>query len=230
MFVMVRRFLSYLSLSTVLVLGALLAACLDVPHEPSASSKVYDVKVNVSHNGIVDYSCLKINANDTASIVATTVPSKYQDELHYDWYREGELINSGRVLPLPKILYYLIPDSLVVSDDEGNSISRKFEVIVNTPPKIDAKTRPADGDTLYGDNSTAFTFSWFTSDPDRNDGLTHILEIDGTSYQVGELEEVKQSGFEPGLHEFRIIAKDSRGDSDSLPVQTFYVVDTLEAK
>ena len=57
-----------------------------------------------------------------------------------------------------------------------------------------------------------------------------ILEIDGIQYQVGELQQVMHSGFGEGSHTFRVLVMDSLGDKDSIAVQEFFVIDTLEAK
>jgi hypothetical protein len=64
----------------------------------------------------------------------------------------------------------------------------------------------------------------------NGDSLFHILEIDGKPYDVGTLQQVKQSGFKAGEHKFRIIVNDLYGDSDTLAYKKFFVVDTLEAK
>jgi uncharacterized alpha/beta hydrolase family protein len=89
---------------------------------------------------------------------------------------------------------------------------------------------PADGDTLFGNSQTPFTFSWRSIDNDEDEQLQNVLEIDGTRYQVGELNQVLQSGFSEGAHSFRILVEDSLGDKDSLPVREFFVIDTLEGK
>ena len=56
------------------------------------------------------------------------------------------------------------------------------------------------------------------------------MELDTTCYHVGALEKVQQSGLHPGTHLYRVIVKDSEGDTDTLPLIKFYVIDTLEAK
>jgi hypothetical protein len=47
---------------------------------------------------------------------------------------------------------------------------------------------------------------------------------------VGELQQVMQSGFNIGVHSFRILVMDSLGDKDSTAIQEFLVLDTLGAK
>ena len=60
--------------------------------------------------------------------------------------------------------------------------------------------------------------------------MSHVLEIDGTRYNVGELQQISQSGFAQGKHTYRILVEDSLGDKDSIPEKEFFVIDTLGAK
>ena len=123
-----------------------------------------------------------------------------------------------------------IPNRLVVSDAESNSIEQKFTVIVNAPPQFSPLTEPADGDTLYGNAQTPFTFKWSATDNDASDKLQYYLEIDGIPYDVGEINQVMQSGLVAGEHTFKLTVVDSYGDMDTLSTRQFFVLDTLGAK
>ena len=90
-----------------------------------------------------------------------------------------------------------------------------------------AETTPADGDTLYGNSYTPILFTWQSFDRDENNYLNNTLEIDSVRYNVGDLQEVMQSGFTEGRHTFRIFVEDSMGDQDSSATQEFFVIDTL---
>ena len=126
----------------------------------------------------------------------------------------------------------IIPNKLTATDNEGNSLTQEFSIIINSLPVLADSTVPSDGDKLYGSVTSAFLFEWYSIDMDLNSGdtLFHTLEIDGTKYDVGTLMQVKQSGFEAGEHKFRIIVHDRYGYADSLPEKSFFVIDTLEAE
>ena len=117
----------------------------------------------------------------------------------------------------------------MVKDGEGNSGASNFEITVNSPPTFTEDFFPAQGDTLYGNARTSFTFSWKAYD-NEDASLDYILELDTTHYYVGALEKIQQSGLLSGTHLFLVIVRDSEGDTDTLSPVKFYVVDTLEAK
>jgi hypothetical protein len=130
----------------------------------------------------------------------------------------------------PFTVQNFIPDHVKIIDNEGNWLEKQISVIVNAPPEISDITVPANGDTLYGNDHTPFLFTWYTWDRDEDDRIFSTIEIDGKSYTLGELDNIRQSGLGEGEHTFRVVVEDSRGDRDSIPARTFFVLDTLEGK
>ena len=122
----------------------------------------------------------------------------------------------------------MLPNELKVTDEEGNSLLKEFEIAVNMEPMLSSATIPASNDTLYGNSHTSILFKWKSYDYDDfdEDRLEHTIIIDGLRYPVGHLSEIWQSGFEEGQHTFQIIVFDTFGDSDTLAPTTFYVADT----
>ena len=207
---------------------ALLAGCLDIPSTPKPESTVSRISVYVLQEGKADSSFLKIPPGTIATLKAEIVPKDLEPELQFSWYRDT-LMGEGISYTIPlHTSSHSIPNKLVVTDREGNSASVNFSVTVNSAPKFNQDFFPAQGDTLFGTKFTAFTFSWKAED-NEDAVLNYILELDTTSYPVGGLERIQQSGLEPGTHLFRVMVRDSEGDLDSLPFIKFYVVDTLEA-
>lgn len=206
-----------------------LAACLDVPHEPSSYRRVSSIEVHTIQNGVEDSTLLKVNPNDSVQFVAVVKPKAAKDELAYYWYNDGELIDSGRTLTVNPRFALNIPEILVVKDKGENEREIEIHIVMNSPPELSQKTTPADGDTLFATSTSPVTFRWIATDEDSDD-LNNVLIIDGTRYPVGELNEVQQSGFKPGEHTFEIIVTDPYGDADTLPERTFYTIDTLEAE
>ena len=215
-----------LDICLALIAGGLFAACLDIPNAPSDSSKITSLNVLVKQFGETHESPLKINSDESAELIAEVTPDKYKKDVKYYWYKGDKKLGEGMTFKIEQ----KIPDKLVIEDREKNRLDTTFQVIVNVPPKISAKTKPADGDTLYGNSHTPFLFSWKSSDSNEDGQLLHTLEIDGTAYNVGNLQQVLQSGFSEGKHTFRIIVEDSLGDKDSIPEREFFVIDTLERK
>lgn len=220
-----------------LVAGSFFAGCLDIPETVSDSHKIVKIDVLVKQFGETSPEPLKLNSSEKAELIAEVIPSNEEDEVKYYWYSEDELLDSGKTYAVSTnfmassfISKKFIPDKLVVEDREGSTLEKEFTVIVNTPPRLSKKTIPADGDTLFGNSQTPFIFSWLSTDNDEDEQLQNVLEIDGTRYQVGELNQVLQSGFSEGSHSFRILVEDNLGDKDSLPMQEFFVIDTLEGK
>ena len=214
-----------------------LAGCLDIPEAVDDSGKIVKVEVLVKQFGETSMEPLKLNSSEKAELIVDIAPDKEKDKVKYYWYIDEDLIDSGRTYAISTSFMSseffranFIPNRLVVEDREGSTLEKKFTVTVNTPPWLSNITTPADGDTLYGNSQTPFSFAWLSIDNDEGDHLQNILEIDGTRYQVGELNQVFQSGFSEGSHTFRILVEDSQGDKDSLPMQEFFVIDTLEGK
>ena len=226
-----------LDLCLVLMAGGLFSACLDIPDSPGDSPKITSVDVLVKQFGETQESPLKINSDESAELIAQVNPSDFKNDVKYFWYKGDNKLGDGMTYPIStddmasseKIKQH-IPDKLVIEDREKNRLNTTFKITINVPPKLSTKTIPAAGDTLYGNSHTPFLFSWESSDRDENGNLSHILEIDGTAYNVGELQQISQSGFAEGKHTYRIIVEDSLGDKDSIPEQEFFVIDTLGAK
>ena len=232
-----RVFCFYGNLTGFALLGVCLGACSDIPDLPDSSSKIQDFEVYVHQSGENTFDPLKINSNDSATLVVHVVPDAYQDNVRYYWYNDEDLLDSGRSYPVstvmtasPFTVQNFIPDHVKIIDNEGNWLEKQITVIVNAPPEISDTTIPADGDTLYGNSHTPFLFTWYTWDRDEDDRIFSTIEIDGKSYTLGELDNIRQSGLGEGKHIFRVIVEDSRGDRDSIPARTFFVLDTLEGK
>ena len=228
---------SLLDISLAFAAGVLFSACLDVPHAPNNIQKISNVSVFAKQFDEAIEEPIKINSNEQAELIAEVTPSKYKNKIKYYWYNDDDILDSGATYTISTtymtssfLSKNFIPNRLVIKDEEGNTLETTFSVNVNNPPQILAETIPADGDTLYGNSHTPFLFSWQSFDRDGSKGLENVLEIDGTQYQVGELQQVMQSGFGEGRHTFRILVTDSLGDKDSIAVQEFFVIDTLEAK
>lgn len=207
----------------------LLVACLDIPDTPEPQNTASYVTVYAVQKGNADSTSLKIHPEKTATLKAEVHPKGLESELNFSWYRDS-LLGSGITFKIPAYPEEdEIPNRLVVKDGEGNSVSSNFEITVNSPPTFTEDFFPAQGDTLYGTVRTSFTFSWKAYD-NEDASLDYILKIDTAHYHVGALEKIQQSGLHTGIHLFQVIVKDSEGDTDTLPLVKFYVVDTLEAK
>lgn len=214
-----------------------MGACSDIPDLPDGSTKIQDFEVYVHQFDEDTFEPLKINSNDSASLGIYVSPESNKDKVQYYWYNGEDLLDSGDTYSVsttmtatPFTAQNFIPDRAEIVDSEGNRLEKELTIIVNAPPEISFHTEPADGDTLYGNTHTTFPFSWSSWDRDDDDRLYNIIEIDGTAYSVGELNSVRQSGFSEGEHTFRIIVEDSRGDKDSIPSRSFFVIDTLGGK
>lgn len=213
--------------------GALFVACLDVPSDPQTSSKISDVTIISSQNGITDTALLKVNSTDSSSLEAEVHPSTYKNDVTYYWYNNEDILDSGRRYTISpttaqsgKLTKMLVPNRLVIKDKEDNSIEKLFKVIVNSSPSLSDTTKPADGDTLYVDRQATILFQWESYDRDQDQNLEHVLEIDSIRYAVGSFLQLKQSGFAPGAHSFRVIVADPYGDMDSTSLRSFFVVDS----
>ena len=221
-------FFSQVRLLSGMVALFFLGACLDIPNTPEPKNSISHVKVLAIQKDKSDSSSLKINPESSATLKADVVPKGLESELDFGWYRDS-LLGKGATFAIPaNTTEDSVPNKLVVKDKEGNATSVDFKLIINSPPFFTKDFSPVQGDTLYGTTRTSFSFKWNAEDAEDN-VLNYILELDTTVYHVGALESVRQSGFHPGTHLFRVIVKDSEGDSDTLPLIKFYVVDTLEA-
>lgn len=222
---------SVLDICLALMAGGLFSACLHIPSNPGEDPKITTVEILVKQFGETRESPLKINSDEDAELIALVNPSKFRDDVKYYWYKGDDLLGKGMTYAITSnemsSSKKKIPDMVVIEDLENNRLKTTFQVVINVPPQISTKTKPADGDTLYGNTHTPFLFSWESSDRDESGHLFHTLEIDGTRYNVGELQKVYQSGFTEGRHTYRILVEDSLGDKDSVPEQEFFVVDTL---
>lgn len=217
--------------------GVFFAGCLDAPSDPQAAEPVESISVLVKQKDKDYTTILKVNPSDSATITAKVTPEKFQDEIAFEWIHSTDtkdsLLERGQShFFYPKRSSSTMPNKLIATDKEGNKQTYDFDIVINTPPVLSDSTIPVNGDTLYGLPESAFLFEWYSMDMDINNGdsLFHILEIDGKPYDVGTLQQVKQSGFKAGEHKFRIIVNDLYGDSDTLVYKKFFVVDTLEAK
>ena len=225
---------SVLNLCLALMAGVLFSACLHIPSTPDDSPKITSVGVMVKQFDETRENPLKINSDEGAELIANVNPSRYKKDVKYYWYRGNNLLGEGITYDIStddmassKKIKKHIPDKLVIEDREKNRLDTTFQIIINVPPQLSTKTKPEDGEILYGDSHTPILFSWKSSDRDESGQLFHTLEIDGIPYNVGELQQIQQSGFTTGKHTYRILVEDSLGDKDSIPEKTFFVVDTL---
>lgn len=232
----IRTFNGFLATQGVLllVLAFGLNGCLDIPDQPDTSREIETVSVIVFQEGQQDSSELKIRPSDSAVVALSIYPRQYRKELSFQWkFRTADSDSVLDTCDTYTIGAYAIensiPNSVTVTDNAGNSQTLDFRILVNTAPFLYAETIPADGDTVYGNQKTAFKFKWNSADYDRSDvdDLFHTIVIDGTAYPVGTLTEIMQSGFSEGSHTFSVIVRDLHEDADTLAPRTFIVVDTL---
>jgi hypothetical protein len=226
-----------LELCLTLMVGGLFSACLDIPEPPGDTPKITSVQVLVKQFDDTKGEPLKINSDEDAELIAEVNPDKFKNDIKYFWYKGNDILGKGMVYPInsddmasSEKIKQNIPDKLVIEDSENNQLKTTFQITINVPPQISTKTKPANGDTLYGNTHTPILFSWQSSDRNEDKHLSHVLEIDGIRYNVGELQQISQSGFIEGKHTYRILVEDSLGDKDSIPEQEFFVIDTLETK
>jgi hypothetical protein len=226
-----------LELCLTLMVGGLFSACLDIPEPPGDTPKITSVQILVKQFDDTKGEPLKINSDEDAELIAEVNPDKFKNDIKYFWYKGNDILGKGMVYPInsddmasSEKIKQNIPDKLVIEDSENNQLKTTFQITINVPPQISTKTKPANGDTLYGNTHTPILFSWQSSDRNEDKHLSHVLEIDGIRYNVGELQQISQSGFSEGKHTYRILVEDSLGDKDSIPEQEFFVIDTLETK
>lgn len=214
-----------------------LLGCLDVPDEPAEGIYLERLDIFVFQDGTADSTLLKIRPTDSSTVKVSTYPRQLKNSLSCRWL----LVKKDSSFTIGEGFEYIIPantksneipNAIEVTDEVGNTVRKDFAISVNMPPQLEPETTPADGDTLYGNENFSVRFKWRSSDSDSFDEnrLEHTLVIDNISYSVGNLTELQQSGFSEGRHSFSIIVKDSFGDADTLPAQTFYMVDTLGGK
>lgn len=206
---------------TALISGAVLGACSEIPSVPSERDKVTGVSVAILQNDLLDSTSYKINSNDSAQIIAFVHPDKFAEKLHYYWYHEDEFLDSGSTYSVTFMIKKLIPNRLVVIDDQENSLETAFDIVLNAPPRIGASMIPADSTVFHQDFHTPILFRWYTYDHD--DAVTSTFILDGEEYDVGYLTQITESGFEEGEHTYQVIVTDSHGDQAVSPKRVFFV-------
>ncbi len=206
----------------------LYTGCLDIPPMPDESIKVKAIGLWLIKDNDSDSLYFKSNFNKPFSLRAFANPYKYTEDLDFYWYRDKKRLAKSVIYTLDTpFVESQVPNRLKAMDSENNELFFDFKVHLNNPPQMLFKTTPNDQDTLYGSTSSAFLFSWSSSDKDRNDSLNHYIKIDKTTYFTGQLTSIQQSGFKPGVHSFSIWVIDSFGDADTLVTKTFVVIDSL---
>ena len=209
------------------------SGCLDIPDEPNTAQELERLDIVVLQAGKEDSTLLKIRPSDSSVVRADVYPRQHKKQLSFTWLRHT--LDTTFVLGKEQAYTIaantskdMLPNELKVTDEEGNSLLKKFEIAVNMEPMLSSATIPASNDTLYGNSHTSILFKWKSYDYDDfdEDRLEHTIIIDGLRYPVGHLSEIWQSGFEEGQHTFQIIVFDTFGDSDTLAPTTFYVADT----
>ena len=214
-----------------------LMCCLDIPDEPNTESQLEYVSIIVQQEGKEDSTLLKIHPSESSIVRSTVYPRQYKSQLSFQWSRHTKdssyVLGEGpEYIIEAKADKNKIPNELKVTDEAGNSLTKSFEIFMNMEPVLNKSTIPAPNDTLYGNKHSAILFKWYSYDNDSfdEDKLEHTLIIDGQTYPVGRLTQIRQSGFNEGAHSFQIIVFDTFGDSDTLAPVTFYMVDTLGGK
>lgn len=218
----ILRFLSSLA---VLSAGIVFSACFEVPDAPNESQSVNRISVYVEQGGKIDSTLLKIHPYESAEICAVAHPDDFSENLKFGWYREGvdSLFGDEPKFSIRKNASGdMLPNMLVATDPQGNSLVSRFEIVINSPPEIDSVVSPQPSDTLYGNENTSFLFEWESHDRD-DENFTHTILIDDEPYVVGDFNSVRQSGFEEGEHTFQVVVTDNYGDSDSSAVIEFFV-------
>ncbi|MBO7414134.1 MAG: hypothetical protein J6U20_10835 [Fibrobacter sp.] len=221
---------SFLSFLAALSAGIALSACFEIPSKPNEEQSVKKISVYVQQDGKIDSTLLKIHPQKSAELFVTVHPEKYSKDLEFDWYREDgnnqdTFLGSGLEFSIPKKAQARnLPNKLIATDAEGNALVSYFDIIINSPPKIDSIIRPQPSETLLGNENTSFLFEWQSHDQDNED-FSHTIVIDGKAYVVGDFFSIRQSGFNEGEHTFQVIVTDNYGDSDSSAVINFFVTE-----
>ena len=232
----IRTHISSILLSLAVLFASIaLSACFEIPSKPNGDQSVKSISVYIEQGEKVDSTLLKIHPQNSAKIVAVVHPDNYSDDLKFNWYREtsdngDSLLGSGEQFSIKKNTpEKSLPNKLVATDAEGNSLALSFNIIINSPPKIDSIVQPLPQDTLYGNKNTSFLFEWQSHDLD-NENITHTVLIDKKPYVVGDFNSIRQSGFENGNHTFQVIVTDNYGDSDTSSVIKFFVTSKKDEK
>lgn len=224
-----------LALITLLLACMQFSACFDIPSEPKTNNTLKSATVQIQQGNNTDSLLLKIHPTDSATLTAVVYPKKIAEDIEFSWYhQEGDTtsqLGSGQTFQIKAYASKnQIPNQLVITDKEGNSISTEFDVIINSPPSVSSDTYPAKGDTLYKITPTqSIQFKWKSSDNDR-EALFHTIIIDTAHYDLGELTSIYQSGFTEGEHTFQVFVTDEYGDTDSTAVISFYVTKSEKAE
>lgn len=215
------------SVCAALGICTVLTACLDIPDAPDGSNKATEIIITVYQDEEDVSTHLKINTGKSATIKGAVKPTVPEEEITFTWYLDKEWLGEGATFLCQYPGIDDIPNRLVVSDREGNSLEKSFSITINASPKIYSNILPADSSEFHINFHQSVTFKWYSNDAD-DDVLENQLVIDEQIYNVGPLTQVSQSGFSPGRHTFYIIVKDSKGDTDKSQERTFFVYDPVE--
>lgn len=195
------------------------AACLDVPSSYEGGAMLDSVKLKLVLEGDTT-NVLQAPVGSSFTLLAVTNPASFASELSFTWFLEGDSLGAT-----PSYAYgdsALLPDSLLVEDEAGNSLGFSFTVVLNSAPEFLAFLTPNEGDTLTGEATDSFLFSWQATDID-GDSLTYVFEQDGTEFPAGAWSSIYASGFGEGGHSVRVIVADTHGDTDTSSALNFYV-------
>lgn len=204
-----------LPLRTIWVLGicVFLIACLETPDSPEVSSTTPEILICISQTDSSCTSPLQASPTEPFTLQANVFPSSAKSELSFKWISaKSETLKTGTPF---KTDTSRVPDSLIVTDDNKNRLSFALDFIFDTAPVLNSKTVPANGDTLFGDSTTAFFFEYSATDADKGDSLVYTLVLDSTEYFAGSMTTLYQSGLAEGEHAFRVIVQDVYGLKDS---------------
>ncbi|MBP5247305.1 MAG: hypothetical protein J6Z31_05535 [Fibrobacter sp.] len=198
-----------------------IVACLEAPGSPEISSDTPEISICLFQ---ADSSCgnpLQASPTDSFTLYAKVTPSSYTSKLSFIWKTSTEkTLQKGSQFSTDTSR---VPDSLIILDNYENRLAYALDFIFDTAPVMKKKTVPADGDTLFGDSTTAFLFEYFATDADKGDSLFYTLVLDSTEYFAGTLTSVYQSGFAIGNHQYRILVEDAYGLKDSTDWISFTV-------
>lgn len=206
-----------------LIFGAIsalfLAACLDVPSSYEGGVMLDSVKLKLVLGGDTT-SVLQAPAGSSFTLLAVTNPASLAGELSFTWCLGDDSL--GETASYAYGDSAELPNSLLVEDEAGNSLGLSFTVVLNSAPEFLEFLTPSEGDTLTGESTDAFLFSWEATDID-GDSLTYTLEKDGEAFPAGAWSSIYVSGFGEGAHSVRVIVSDTHGDADTSAALNFYV-------
>lgn len=198
-----------------------LSSCLTVPETPN--TEVFDLKTQLFlfQKGQSDSSNLKAFPDSSFTLKIKISPDSIKKHLSFFWIFEKDTLSDTDSF-FVKAHSSPLPQYLLITDPEKNTLRIPISIHFNTPPMIHSITTPEHGDSLFGNENTALLFSWSSSDPDPEENLSHFIQIDDLIYSTGASTTIRQSGFSEGEHYFRVWVTDSLGDSDTSSFQSFY--------